>query len=320
MLTVACLVAAPGAAEEFDVRLRGRAHLRLFADRAALAAHVRDGSPAAVVVDLRDAHGRPTAGTVRAIRTVAPRLPLFVRCRLEEADCRALLDFARAGVTDVVVHGTSYAPLLAALDADGPVPTVAAEVAAHLRSIGVPPALLPLLEAALADVAMPDALTRAARARGVSATALRRRLARAHLPAPRQVAAALRLLAAATRLRHAHASVERTAHAVGFASANALRNALHRVHGATPTQLRTAAGYDAFVAHVSGALVAVPAATASRVAERPWERGWYRAAARVRAMRGDVWDVRRYASSRALSGHVGRGPRSAPPMARRIGC
>src|SRR5256885_17155929 len=88
---VACLLADPPT-EQLVASARGRAAVRLFADRGALLAHVRATGAVAVVLDLRDREGRPTCGTVRALRVIAPRLPLFARCRLAEPACRRLLD------------------------------------------------------------------------------------------------------------------------------------------------------------------------------------------------------------------------------------
>jgi AraC-like DNA-binding protein len=284
MQSVACLVANASSAHDFGVRLRGRAQLRLFDDRAALAAHVRAGDVAAVVVDLRDATGRPTTGTVRALRNIAPGLPLFARCRLEEADCRALLDFARAGGTDVVVHGTAYAPLLAAL---APASTGADAHALVDRLLGtdVAPSIAAILARALDHVADPAALTIAARACGLGPRVLRRRLASAQLPPPRALRGALRVLAAAHRLHAAPTSVERVAHDVGFSSGNALRNALHRVGGATPSSLRAAAGLDAFIVALRARLVAPRGRRAAIVAERTRRGARYRVRGRAGAPR-----------------------------------
>jgi hypothetical protein len=47
-------------------------------------------------------------------------------------------------------------------------------------------------------------------------------------------------------------AVERIAHEVGFSSANALRNALQRYGGTTPSAVRAAGGLDALVARLCG--------------------------------------------------------------------
>src|SRR5438067_8899557 len=117
MLSVACLLARAGDALDLAACVGPRAALHVFEDRRALMLHVRTRPVAAVVVDLRDAVGRPTSGTVRAVHALAPRLPVLARCRLAVTDCRALLDFARAGGSDVLVEHGGFDPLLAALHA-----------------------------------------------------------------------------------------------------------------------------------------------------------------------------------------------------------
>ncbi len=234
---VACLLASPHPFVAPLVDVRG-ATLRLFDDRRALLACARSGSAAAIVVDLHDADGRPTNGTVRAVRIVAPSLPVFARCRLVPHDCRLLLDFARAGGTDVLVDGNCDA-LVAAL-----APRAARTTAAIHRAIverlvaaGLPHSIVPLLDALLTHVDDPGAVDRAAAALGTSRRGFERRLVRAALPPPRALQIWCRLLVAAERLAGDDA-VERIAHDVGFSSANALRNAMQRYAGATPTAIR----------------------------------------------------------------------------------
>jgi AraC-like DNA-binding protein len=287
MLSIACLVATPASAHDVDIRIRGRAELRLFDDRAALAAHVRRATVAAVVIDLRDAAGRPTTGTVRALRTIAPRLPLFARCRLEETDCRALLDFARAGGTDIVVHGSGYGALLAVLGprsaADG-----TATVVTRLVAAGLPPDLGPIIDQMLAHVTDRDAFGRAARAVGMEPRALRRRLARAGLPGARALQCWCRLLVAAHHLQRDDASIEHVAHAAGFSSGNALRNALHRIAATRPSSLRTAAGFDAFFDRALASVLPLAVGAKRAVAERgrwPYGHGVRRGRLTKRARR-----------------------------------
>lgn len=248
--SVACLLAAPDDARALAACLPPRADCRAFEDRRALMAHVRAAPVAAVVVDLRDVAGRPTSGTVRALRGIAPRLPVLARCRLAEHDCRALLDFARAGGTDVLVGDGDCAALRAALDRGGPggapAPTHAALVA-RVIDAGVPPRFAPLLDYAFAHLDDPDAPARAHEALGVGRRALERRLARAALPSPRTLHSWCRLLAAADRLRGDAVAIERIAHDVGFPSANALRNALQRHGATTPTALRADDGLQALI-------------------------------------------------------------------------
>ena len=249
MPTIACL-AGRAAAAAIGASLCGRAVVTPFDDRAALVAHVRSTPVAAVVVALRDEGDRPTTGTVRALRGAAPRLPVFAWCRLAESDCRALLDFARAGGTDVLVEGTAHAALRAAVAAYGrPSPSVDALVA-RLVAGGVPPGLAPVLEHLLAHVDDPDAPARAADRMGVGRRALERRLARASLPSPRVLHGWCRLLVAAERLCVDTGTVERIAHDVGYASGNALRNALQRYGATTPTALRGGDGAEALEALV----------------------------------------------------------------------
>jgi AraC-like DNA-binding protein len=251
VLSVACLFARAGESVGLAERLRPRAAVHAFEDRRALMDHVRTHAVAAVVLDLRDGAGRPTSGTVRALRAVAPRLPVLARCRLAEPDCRALLDFARAGGTDVLVEG-GYEPLLAALHGRSGDGCARDGLVARLLAAGMPERFAPLLEYLLAHLDAPDAARGAAEALGLSQRALERRLARAGLPSPRVLQSWCRLLAAADRLCGDAVAVERIAHEVGFSSANALRNALQRHADTTPSAVRAAGGLDALVARLCG--------------------------------------------------------------------
>jgi len=229
-------------------------------------AHVRSHAVAAVVVDLRDAAGRPTTGTVRALRAAAPRLPLLARCRLAEHDCRALLDFARAGGTDVLVED-GCEPLLAALHgrSDG---RSSDTLVPRLLAAGVPHEFAPLLDDLFAHLDDPDAARGAAERLGVGRRVLERRLARASLPSPRTLQSWCRLLVAADRLAGDGVAVERVAHEVGFSSANALRNALQRYGGTTPSAVRADGGFEALVTRLCGLGEGV-----RRVAEGAHRRG-----------------------------------------------
>jgi AraC-like DNA-binding protein len=247
MVSVACFVAHTGAASGLVTRLSRSAAVHLFEERSALMAYVRTTPVSAVVVDLRDALGRPTSGTVRALRAVAPRLPVLARCRLAEHDCRALLDFARAGGTDVLVEDGGYDALLAILAHDGRARAQHSALVTRLLSAGVPSWVAPVLEHAFANLDEADAAGRGAERLGIGRRALERRLARAGLPSPRVLHSWCRLLAAADRLRGDAVAVERIALDVGFASANALRNALQRYGETTPSALRAGDGLDALV-------------------------------------------------------------------------
>ncbi|AHG91412.1 Helix-turn-helix, AraC domain-containing protein [Gemmatirosa kalamazoonensis] len=248
MLSVACLLAQPGEGAALAARLRPRAVVDVFEDRRALMTHVRTRPVAAVVVDLRDGAGRATSGTVRALRAAAPALPLLARCRLAEPDCRALLDFARAGGTDVLVEDAGLEPLLAVLRPGGAASPDA--LVRRLVAAGIPERFAPLLEHLVANVDAPDAARAAAAHLGVGRRALERRLARASLPSPRTLQSWCRLLVAADRLCGDAVVVERVALDVGFSSANALRNALQRHAGTTPSAVRAAGGLEALVARL----------------------------------------------------------------------
>lgn len=272
---VACLLAS-GTAAIPAFALASAATVRLFDDRRTLLACARAGVVVAAVVDLRDAAGRSTTGTVRALRGLAPTLPVFARCQPLAHDCRLLLDFARAGGTDVLFDG-DYDALRASL-ALSTAPRPDRSLVARLVAAGVPSDLSPILDALFDHLDDTDAAGRVASALGVSRRALERRLSRAALPPPRVLQSWCRLLAAADRLAGDGAAVERVAHDVGFSSANALRNAMQRYGGATPTAMR-GGGLDALVARFCGdrdvrqgrrvaeaAPCALPAALAARSA------------------------------------------------------
>lgn len=58
----------------------------------------------AVLTDLWDADGRPTAPAVRHIREIVPTLPIVAVCRLTPLSSREVVRHTRAGVDAVAFH------------------------------------------------------------------------------------------------------------------------------------------------------------------------------------------------------------------------
>jgi len=58
----------------------------------------------AVLTDLWDADGRPTAPAVRHIREIVPALPIVAVCRLTPLSSREVVRHTRAGVDAVAFH------------------------------------------------------------------------------------------------------------------------------------------------------------------------------------------------------------------------
>lgn len=192
----------------------------------------------ALVVDVLDRSGAPTAGAVAGVRQTHRSIPILAWCPSTDAGTGALRDLLRAGANGLLLQapGAFEEKTLVQLVPRG-------ELQFHEwieASIGrvSPPGMAPVvsfcLHPANTEVTVPQVAAQFRMARRT----LTAHLARTRLPSGRELLEWRSLLAAAWELEHSDRSVERVALRHGFASASALRAALKRWCNQVPSALR----------------------------------------------------------------------------------
>lgn len=182
----------------------------------------------AIVLQSRDARGRPVTDVVRTLRAAFPSMIVVAYCDPREAGPREVLDLARAGIDDLVVGGVEEsACAIAEVLRRAGLRRTSSLVLETLSDV-VPPPIAPVLEYFLDHASEPPTVDRAAAALAVHRKTLVNRFARAGWPPPSTVLSWARLMAAARMLEARGRTIEHAALQLGFESGNALRNMLRR--------------------------------------------------------------------------------------------
>ncbi|GAC1479731.1 MAG: hypothetical protein NVS1B4_24490 [Gemmatimonadaceae bacterium] len=233
-----------------------------------VAALVRALSPAAVVVELRDAAGFSTAPVISMLRREFPSIPVLAYCGLTQAEARDMFLAARAGASSVILRGVDDERTMLdrclARAADDSVRD------RFVRALpGLPVSIAPFVDFCFTNGRRAFAITEAADALGVHRKTLVNRLSVAGWPTPTAVAGWVRIFVAASLMEDPGRTVERVALDVGLPSAAALRNMLRRRTGLRPAEVRAAGGLAAVLAIFRDRLVrSVPPARKMLVASR----------------------------------------------------
>jgi AraC-like DNA-binding protein len=198
----------------------------------------RDPSLLALVVDVADRSGIPTAVAVERVRKAHHGIPILVWCPASDVGTGGLRDLFHSGADGMLLQspGPFEERTFAQLVPRG-------ELQFHEwveASIGriSPPDMLPVVSFCLHPVNSEMSVPQVARRFGMARRTLTDHLARARLPSARELLDWRNLLAAAWELEHSDRSVERVALGHGFASASALRAALKRWTNGVPSALR----------------------------------------------------------------------------------
>src|SRR5919199_1197904 len=203
--------------------------------------------PLALIVEPRDAAGRPTAPVVREIVAAHPDLPVVGYCRAGYEHSRDILDLGAAGAHELLFHNIddSGVALRAVLTSAGQ----ACAAAQVLRALAgdVPEVLLPLFEFCLAYPERASSVQEVAHVLGVHRKTLVNYCAQTSFPPPGAIIAWCRLLLVGHFLQMPSRTVEQIALRLEFASATALRNMLRRYTGLRPQQVREHGGLDCVV-------------------------------------------------------------------------
>ena len=213
------------------------------------------GGVAAVLLELRDAQGSPTAPLVESLRARFPSVPVIAYCDHRHDSSAEILAMARAGVNELVFRGMDDVRLaLATVLTSAEYQCAAALVLRELSSL-VPPIVRPLVAYCLEHPGDTLAVQRAAAALGVHRKTLVNRMARAGFPSPSALMSWCRLLVAARLLEDPGRPIEQIALGLGFPSGTAYRNMLRRYTGLRPVEVRENGGLRCLLHRFRQALV-----------------------------------------------------------------
>jgi AraC-like DNA-binding protein len=201
----------------------------------------------AVVLDPRDAAGRPTAGLARQITQLFPTVPVIGYCEADAAHAHDIVALASAGVHELLFKCDDSAAAVRAILATAQQTCAADLVLARLHH-HLPDRLRPLVEHALAHPEESHTVTQVARAMGIHRRTLVARSTLEGAPPPGTIIAWCLLLLAAALLAPPGITVGSVAMRLNFPSAAALRNMLKRHTGLRPRDLRGERGIDQLIA------------------------------------------------------------------------
>ncbi|MEP7380155.1 MAG: helix-turn-helix domain-containing protein [Gemmatimonadota bacterium] len=262
-MIVAALVWDPASRARLQDALRGQASPRFCDRQSELMTLVENNLAGVVILDTRDREGVSTLKTVRRIREEFPSVPVVLYFAISPDTSREVLQFARAGVNDIVlrdVDDVRYS-LRAALSA-------AADHCSARTIIGeldglIPVPVMPMLRYCLENGRRALTVEDVADALNVHRKTLVARLKGAHLPTPSALISWCRLLVAARLLEDPGRSVEQVALLLDFPSGTSMRNMMKRYTGLRPGEIRENGGVrcvlHAFKRYLAGDPADLPA-------------------------------------------------------------
>jgi AraC-like DNA-binding protein len=258
-LIVAALVRDPVSRARLTEALRHEASVRYCERLTEVLALAEAGLASLVVVDHRDFDGSPTLPTVRRLRDEYPSVPIVMYLPMSAVVSGAVMDYARAGVSQLVFQGVDdlKASLRSAVDAALDQVSAAA-LGSDLDPL-IPPTIVPFLRYCLEHARRNITVEEVASAMGVHRKTLVDRLNAARLPSPRSMIGWCRLLMAARLLDDPGRTIEQVALQLDFPSGAALRNMFKRYTGLRTTEVRQNGGVRCLVHAFKRELAAVSA-------------------------------------------------------------
>jgi AraC-like DNA-binding protein len=209
---------------------------------AAAAMTLADGSVAALLLEPTDAAGVPTAALARSARAWDAEIPLIALVRRAQGWSAATLALIEARPSLVVLaEDLDISSVVRSLSARLRQAAFVSSVWAELEA-DVPDGLRPLVRFALARSTEPLSVQGIADALGLHRKTLWSRCRRHGVENVQAIMTWCRLVAAAHALRTCSRPVDAIANELAFASPTALRNAVRRHLGMTPSALRAAGG------------------------------------------------------------------------------
>ncbi|MGH7710533.1 MAG: helix-turn-helix domain-containing protein [Gemmatimonadaceae bacterium] len=241
-MIVATLVYDPLARARLVDALRDQAHVRVCDRALEVSELVRSGIASMVVIDFRDRLGESTLPLVRELRDEFPSVPVVLYCSLRPENARSVLEFARAGVNDLILRDvddlrrTLRQALMRAEEH-----CTAGYVIEQLWT-GAPHPVVNLLRACLERGRRALTVRELARELGVSRKTLADWTRAASFPPPEAIISWCRLMVCARLLEDPGRSVTQVAMLADFPSSTSLRNMLRRYTGLRPLEIRENGG------------------------------------------------------------------------------
>jgi AraC-like DNA-binding protein len=193
------------------------------------------------------------------LREEYPSVPVVMYLSMSAVASGAVMEYARAGVSQLVFHGLDDLKSALRSAVDAAIDQVsAAALGADFEAI-MPPSVMPFLRYCLEHARRDITVEEVALAMGVHRKTLVDRLKAARLPSPRAMIGWCRLLMAARLLDDPGRTVEQVALKLDFPSGAALRNQFKRYTGLRTTEVRQNGGVRCLVHALKRELAAVSA-------------------------------------------------------------
>lgn len=241
-MNLGALVWDPPSRARLQEAIRLQANIRFCERQTELLTLVENDLAGLVVLDMRDREGNSTIDTVRRIRAAFPSVPVVLYCAISPETSREVLEFARAGVDDLVLRGlddlriTLRSALASAADHCS-----ARSIIKELEAF-VPNSVLPILSFCLDNGRRALTVEEVAAAMNVHRKTLVDRLSSARMPTPSAIIAWCRLMVSARLLEDPGRSIEQVALLLDFPSGTSMRNMVKRYTGLRPGEVRENGG------------------------------------------------------------------------------
>jgi AraC-like DNA-binding protein len=241
-MTVAALLSDPVPRQRLLSAVRGKASVRFCESQGEVRSIIEGGEATVGVVDVKDRYGDVTLNLVRGLRDDFPTVPLLLYLRMSASSSRFLLEFARAGVNDIILHDID--------DVSGSIASALQTASLHcstrqlveeLRPL-VPSNVVPLLSYCIQNGRSSLTVESVASALNVHRKTLVARMSGAGLPTPSALIAWCRLLACGRALEDKGRTIEQIALMHDFPSGASLSNMVKRYTGLRTTEVRERGG------------------------------------------------------------------------------
>ena len=258
-MIVAALVKDPVSRARLTDALRGEATVRNCEHLSEILALVEQGLATIVVLDHRDYDGNAALPAVRRLRDEFPSVPVVMYLPMAAVAAGAVMDYARAGVSQLVFQGMDDFKTSLRSAVDAALDQVSAGALASDLEPLIPSTIVPFLRYCLEHARRNITVEEVAAAMGVHRKTLVDRLKAARLPSPRAMIGWSRLLMAARLLDDPGRTIEQVALKLDFPSGTALRNMFKRYTGLRTTEVRENGGVRCLLHAFKRELAAVSA-------------------------------------------------------------
>ncbi|HEX6313364.1 MAG TPA: helix-turn-helix domain-containing protein [Gemmatimonadaceae bacterium] len=246
-MIVAALVRDPVSKARLSDALRTEASVRYCDRLTEVLTLVEAGLASLIVVDHRDFDGSPTLPAVRRLHEAYPSVPIVMYLPMSAAVSGAVMEYARAGVSQLVFQGVDDLKPALRSAVDAAIDQASAAALAEQFEPHIPAAVMPFLRYCLEHARRDISVEEVAAAMGVHRKTLVERLRAARLPSPRTMIGWSRLLIASRMLDDPGRTIEQVALKLDFPSGAALRNMFKRYTGLRTSEVRQNGGVRCLV-------------------------------------------------------------------------